>query len=1119
MKKVWFKRTVSLALIAALTFSQFGTSGSNVANAAELSAGVVVLGDADFTGDLWGDGIWTVTPSTWDNTEFKYFTYADDQWMTTNEEEGETSFKFWMQDEGEFTLTQMVDVLPAGEYTLTSYAMGSGADVKITIGEQKSEAVSLEGYNVWSDVNGKFVIDEDLENVAVGFEVDVAADGWGYIDCLKLDSTLKVEDEASTEDTETPEDTEVQEDTEIADITEVNSSDFDWTKTSIVSNGDFESGSTEGWDIVTNEAVAYTVKVDEWASNNTSSILNIYNDADTEEAFSLSQVVAKLPAGTYKLSLDMDGEAKDCGLSVDVNGITKSIGATNGWDSWKTAELAFEIKKDTDVAIKIEGSIPSKYWGDFDNIALYKAGKEESEDTDKDAVDEDTTNEDIAVEADIFVKKVAGVDDDFITGADVSSYLSVINSGAKFYDKEGNVLDEQGFFNLLAAGGTNYIRVRVWNDPYDASGNGYGGGNNDIEAAKVIGQYATKAGMKVLVDFHYSDFWADPGKQKAPKAWASMNVSEKETAIYEYTTKSLEYLLDSGVNVGMVQIGNETTSKFCGESNWENICSLFNAGAKATRDVSEDIMVAIHFTNPERSGNYAKLAKYLDTYSVDYDVFASSYYPYWHGTISNLTSVLKNVADTYGKKVMVAETSWAFSLADGDGHSNTVRKGSNDTNQPYDFSVQGQCNEMREVAAAVAAVGEAGIGMFYWEAAWIPVEYAYDEDGKLLEDVYTSNKEKWEVNGSGWASSYAGGYDPDDAGVWYGGSAVDNQAWFDFDGKALETVNLYKYIRTGTKVKPEITGVDVENITVELKDVDSITLPEKVTVNYNTGDAVECKVVWNEKQVENAIEAGVGEYEIDGTYELDGQEKAVILVLTIKPTNLLINAGFEDGLNNWKVENNYFNTSDAASNSKTGNGCIHFYTGNANVSSSASQTVTVDAGIYSASVFLQGGNSGENDKFGIQVQVGDETYTDYSTVNSWKNWTNPTINNIVVKEDNTELTVSLIISDLTAGVWGSFDDAGLYRVGDYVPDEPVIDEPVVDEPVTDEPVIDEPVTDEPAIDEPDEPVDDKPVVDDGNQNVVHKVIQKVVQTAVAVVTTVVNTVKKVVKTIFGFIFK
>lgn len=391
-------------------------------------------------------------------------------------------------------------------------------------------------------------------------------------------------------------------------------------------------------------------------------------------------------------------------------------------------------------------------------------------------VTEAEEDNDTAVDANVYVKKISGLSDDFITGADVSSYLSLIKSGAKFYDEDGNLLDEQRFFKYLAVGGTNYIRIRVWNNPYDSDGNGYGGGNNDLETAKIIGKYATDAGMKVLIDFHYSDFWADPGKQKAPKAWASMSVSEKETAIYDFTKASLEELQAAGVDVGMVQVGNETTGGFCGESDWANICTLFNAGSKAIRDVSENILVALHFTNPEKSGKYASIAKTLNDNKVDYDVFASSYYPYWHGTTANLTSVLKNIADTYGKKVMVAETSWAFTLDDGDGHENTVRVGNNDTDQPYDFSVQGQCTEIASVAQAVADIGDSGIGLFYWEAAWIPVTYAYDADGNKIESIYEANKTAWEANGSGWAASFANEYDAEDAGKWYGGSAVDNQA-------------------------------------------------------------------------------------------------------------------------------------------------------------------------------------------------------------------------------------------------------------------------------------------------------------------------------------------------------
>ncbi len=806
---------------------------------------------------------------------------------------------------------------------------------------------------------------------------------------------------------------------------------FEWVETSVISNGDFETADYSDWTVSGDENVTYKVKTDEWASNNTTNILNIYSGGSDAEAFSLSQTVT-LPAGTYKLGWKQEGAAYASGLSMTVGAsevlTSKVLDATTGWDAWATCESEkFTLTEQTDVTIAFSGNLAAGYWGDLDDIVLYSYEEVESGSGEE---EKEEAEEVTAVDADVYVERVTGMSDDFITGADVSSYLSIINSGAKFYDKEGNELDQQGFFNLLAAGGTNYIRIRVWNNPYDADGNGYGGGNNNLETAKVIGQYATNAGMKVLIDFHYSDFWADPGKQQAPKAWASMSVEEKETAVYDYTKSSLKYLLANGVDVGMVQVGNETTSKFCGESDWANICKLFNAGSKAIREVNSDILVAIHFTNPERSGNYANLAKTLADNNVDYDVFASSYYPYWHGTLDNLTSVLKNVANTYGKKVMVAETSWAWTLDDGDGHANTVRTGSNDKDQSYDFSVQGQCTEIQKVAQAVANVGDAGIGLFYWENAWIPVEYAYDEDGKLDESILASNKTKWEANGSGWASSFAGEYDAKDAGVWYGGSAVDNQAWFDFTGKALDTVNIYNYIRTGTNVKPVVTTVAVADTTVAISEVEELALPEKATVSYNVGTETEVEVSWDKKVFEEAKAAGIGSYEINGTVVVDENTYDVVWKLTIEADNLIKNAGFEDGLNEWEVSG--FNTSDAASNSLTGNGCLHFYTANAGAKMIASQIVTVGSGVYSASAFLQGGNAGESDVFAIEVMVGDKTYTETSSVSGWKVWSNPTIENIQVAEDNTEVTVTLIVSDTTAGVWGSYDDVKLIRTGDYV---------------------------------------------------------------------------------------
>ena len=382
-------------------------------------------------------------------------------------------------------------------------------------------------------------------------------------------------------------------------------------------------------------------------------------------------------------------------------------------------------------------------------------------------------------------EKTLNLPEDFILGMDASCVPSLENSGVKYYDHNGT---EKDVYQILSENGINYIRVRIWNDPYDANGNGYGGGNCDLANAIAIGQRATKYGLKLLVNFHYSDFWADPGKQAVPKAWKGLDIDAKSEALYTYTKDCLEQLVAAGVDIGMVQVGNETNGALCGENGsapdgWKNITQLMKAGSRAVREVCPDALVAIHFTNPERVGSYENYGKQLQEHRVDYDVFASSYYPYWHGTLSNLTTELNKIADQYGKKVMVAETSYAYSTADTDYHGNTVGSGSS-TGHPY--TVQGQADQIRDVIQAVADM-HSGIGVFYWEGTWISVGGS----------SYQENAALWEKYGSGWASSFASEYDPKDAGQWYGGCAVDNQALFDKDGKALESLKIFTLVRSG----------------------------------------------------------------------------------------------------------------------------------------------------------------------------------------------------------------------------------------------------------------------------------------------------------------------------------
>ncbi len=413
-----------------------------------------------------------------------------------------------------------------------------------------------------------------------------------------------------------------------------------------------------------------------------------------------------------------------------------------------------------------------------------------------------------AADAGVNVKKVEGIGTDFIRGADISTYASLMDSGVVFKDWDGEEVPEgTAFFELLKESGINYVRIRIWNDPYDADGNGYGAGNCDVEKAAKMGKWATDAGMKVLLDFHYSDFWADPGRQVVPKAWEGLAIDAKADALEAYTIESLNTILEAGVDVGMVQVGNETNGRLCGETNWANMSKLFAAGSKAVRSVAQaenkDILIAIHFANPEKSSNMKGYAKSLNDSGIDYDVFASSYYPFWHGTLENLTSVLRDISSTYNKKVIVAETSWAYTLKDGDGQKNVVRENAGQDLSAYDISAQGQANEVRDVIEAVKNVGDAGLGIFYWEPAWIPVN-VYDAGAENAAEVLAANKEAWETFGSGWASSYSIAYDPNVNESNYGGSEWDNQALFDFAGNPLPSLKVFKYVETGAAVPPEL---------------------------------------------------------------------------------------------------------------------------------------------------------------------------------------------------------------------------------------------------------------------------------------------------------------------------
>lgn len=643
-----------------------------------------------------------------------------------------------------------------------------------------------------------------------------------------------------------------------------------------------------------------------------------------------------------------------------------------------------------------------------------------------------------AVESTINVSKVA-LTDDFITGADLSSYISLKESGVVFKDENGTPLSDAGFFNYLREGGTNWARIRVWNDPYDSNGKGYGGGNNDLEKAITLGKLATNAGMRVLIDFHYSDFWADPGKQDAPKAWQAYNVDQKADAVKNFTLDSLNALRAAGVDVGMVQVGNETTGGICGETSWANMAKIFSAGSAAVREFDPNCLVAIHFTNPETAGKYTNLATNLKNYNVDYDVFASSYYPFWHGTTQNLNEVLTYIAENFDKKVMVAETSWVTTWEDGDGHGNTAPKTTGqDLN--YGISVQGQADEVRDVVYNVNKINDtvpgSAIGVFYWEPAWISPYYVYDEEGNLIESLYKQNQALWEQYGSGWASSYAAEYDPDDAGKWYGGSAIDNQAWFDFDGTALPTAKIYSLIRTGAVADLAIASID-SVITMEINVGANIKYPQ-VTAVYNDGSERKLDVVWDTDEQKLVNTDKVGEYTVHGIVTEGGKEYKITLIIKVVRTsdnNILVNPGFESGnMTPWEASDSAVSVKNGNDNADphSGSYTMHFYSADT-VKFTVSQEVHPEAGTYMFGGYIQGDGAGTNDVQYAYVEVRNESDPSKVrlrkkasfTLDGWLNWSNPEITGISVSDDE-YLVVGLEMESTEGGAWGTMDDFYLY---------------------------------------------------------------------------------------------
>lgn len=365
---------------------------------------------------------------------------------------------------------------------------------------------------------------------------------------------------------------------------------------------------------------------------------------------------------------------------------------------------------------------------------------------------------------------------EFIKGMDISTLLEEEACGARYFDngREGDLLE------ILKDYGANYVRLRLWNDPYAEDGTAYGAGTNDLDKTIIMAKRALKLDMGFLLDIHYSDFWADPGKQVVPKAWREYNEEELEQAVFDFTRETMIKLADNEAAPTMVQVGNELTNGLLWPTGkkpeFDNIARYVSAGIRGVRAVDKDVPIMIHLDN---GGNNEMYREWFDEFvsrENDFQIIGLSYYPFWHGTLGQLDYNMNDMAERYNKELIVAEVSMGFTMVDYAEYEklpSDKRKGMATREElvedlAYPMTKEGQAGFMKDIMTRIALV-PGGRGFFYWEPGWIPVP------------------------GCEWATPAALEY-TGEAGP--GGNEWANQALFDYEGNALPALEVIRDFST-----------------------------------------------------------------------------------------------------------------------------------------------------------------------------------------------------------------------------------------------------------------------------------------------------------------------------------
>ena len=346
-----------------------------------------------------------------------------------------------------------------------------------------------------------------------------------------------------------------------------------------------------------------------------------------------------------------------------------------------------------------------------------------------------------------------------ILGIDPSTFLEQQRIAKSKYYRNGKEINP---FAELKKNGVSHMRIRIWNDPHGENGEDYLAGTCDLQNAIDLYKYLKEFDFKYIVDFHYSDFWADPAKQALPKAWANYTFDQVVEAIYEFTKASLIKIKESGMPVEFVQIGNEITHGLVYplgkitddiEDSFNRVSKLLASGLKALHEVMPGVKSILHLEESYNIPLYERYISNLLERNVRFDVIGSSYYPFWHHSFKEYFANMDNIQAKFNIPVMNMELGFPFTLLDYKANENGEKKhlvinADNMTDfkkmMPYECDPEGQ-RQFIETFLKLAKEHNLQ-GVCYWEPLWIPGEgicWASDEAQKYMHTEAKDTRNEW----------------------------------------------------------------------------------------------------------------------------------------------------------------------------------------------------------------------------------------------------------------------------------------------------------------------------------------------------------------------------------------